>query len=63
MPTYLVTWEIDIFADSPEDAAKQAREIQLDRTSLATHFTVRDPRGAIKEVDLGEEGNSEVGTF
>ncbi len=39
--TYLVTWEIDIEATSPEEAAKQALEIQRDPNSEAVAFTVK----------------------
>ena len=38
---YLVQWEIDITASSPEEAAKQALEIQQDKDSEALMFTVR----------------------
>ena len=42
---FRVRWEIDIDADSPEAAARQALEIQRDPNSLATIFEVkwRDP--------------------
>lgn len=40
MTTYRVKWEIDIEADSPEAAAVEAREIQLDFESIATYFEV-----------------------
>lgn len=40
MPTYHVTWEIDIEADSPEEAATVARYIQLDPENIATVFAV-----------------------
>ncbi len=39
---YLVTWQIDEFADSPEQAAKQALERQRNPESIATIFTVVD---------------------
>lgn len=38
---YEVKWEIDIDADSPEEAAQKALEIQRDPNSIATHFEVR----------------------
>jgi len=38
---YEVKWEIDIYADSPEEAAQKALEIQRDPNSIATHFEVR----------------------
>ncbi len=42
---FRVRWEIDLDADSPEDAARQALAIQRDLNSLATIFEVkwRDP--------------------
>ncbi len=40
--SYLVSWDIDIDADSPEEAAQMAREIQLDPESFATIFMVKD---------------------
>jgi len=40
MTDYLVTWKIDIEADSPEEAAKEALLIQKDQGSYATCFTV-----------------------
>jgi hypothetical protein len=40
MPTYLVTWEIDIDADSPREAAEKALAIQRNPESTATVFQV-----------------------
>jgi len=37
---YLVKWEIDITASSPQEAAKQALEIQRDKNSEALMFDV-----------------------
>jgi hypothetical protein len=37
---FYVEWRIDVYADSPEDAAMQARDIQLDSASSATVFHV-----------------------
>ena len=37
---YLVTWSIEVTADSPRAAAEQALEIQRDPNSLATCFMV-----------------------
>ncbi len=56
MRTYKVMWEIDISADSPEEAARRAREIQLDPESWATVFVVRGGyvRGRV-EIDLSKE--------
>lgn len=40
MTNYLVEWSIDIEADSPEEAARQALEIQRNPASIATVFRV-----------------------
>ena len=37
---FRVVWEIDIEADSPEEAAAEALKIQRDPESTATDFTV-----------------------
>jgi hypothetical protein len=37
---YLVKWEINIEANTPEEAAVKARAIQLDSQSFATVFEV-----------------------
>lgn len=50
---YLVTWIIDIYAESPEDAAAQARKIQLDPKSVATVFDVQDQKSNVTtSIDL-----------
>jgi hypothetical protein len=44
MPTpYLVRWEITLEADTPEEAAQKALDIQRAPDSIATVFKVRDP--------------------
>lgn len=53
--TYAVIWEINIEADSPEEAAKEGIRIQQDPESLASHFHVVDEDGVIYEVDLLED--------
>ena len=53
MTHYLVTWKIDLDADSPEDAARQALEVQRDPASIATFFTCKDVVRNLKtDVDL-----------
>lgn len=39
---YRVTWEIDIDACSPREAAERARAVQLRERSVATVFIVTD---------------------
>jgi len=39
---YLVTWQIEIYAGSAEEAAREALEIQRDQESIANVFTVSD---------------------
>jgi hypothetical protein len=52
MPEYLVTWSIDIEADSEEEAAKQAQEIQRDPESTATVFSVESDDSPVKLIDV-----------
>lgn len=51
MNEYTVTWAIDIDADTPEEAAKEAMAIQRDPDSIATVFMVSDGKTTTK-VDL-----------
>ena len=50
MANYLVCWEIDIIADTPEQAAQDALRIQRDCNSIATVFEV------IEGCDCGKQG-------
>lgn len=52
MKTYAVTWEIEIDAESPEAAAREAFRIQRDPTSCATVFKVWDEDGIDTTVDI-----------
>ena len=49
---YLVSWEIEVYAESPEDAALKCLAIQRDVNSKATVFVVRDDKGKLVTVDL-----------
>ena len=49
---YKVVWEIDLDAESFEDAARQALEIQRDPASIATCFTITDENGVCRDIDL-----------
>lgn len=62
---YKVVWTIDIEANSPEEAAKEALEIQRDKGSEAVAFEVMNPNTGklIKHVDLlnpNDESLSEI---
>lgn len=50
--SYRVTWEIDVDASSPRDAAEQALAIQRDVFSDATVFTVKTAGRRSELVDL-----------
>ena len=50
MTEYRVTWEIDIIANSPREAAEEALKIQRDCDSEAICFDVND-----EFIDLLEE--------
>jgi hypothetical protein len=51
---YLVRWEIEVSASSPEDAARTALEIQHNPCSVATLFFVADEADGWIRVDLEE---------
>lgn len=58
MSSYRVIWEIELEADSPLWAAREAEAIHLDRESIAKVFTVieREPTtGQVYQVDLGTD--------
>lgn len=61
MPSYLVTWEIDIDADTAHEAARQAHEIVCRPDTLANVYKVieHDSNGEAVTVDLEEETNVE----
>lgn len=50
---YTVTWAIEVYADTPEEAAREALRIQRDPESMATVFTVQAfPDGGSVNIDL-----------
>jgi hypothetical protein len=52
MPDYHVSWEIDgIDAESPEDAARECREMLLDPANTASIFHVTSDDGDSVEID------------
>jgi hypothetical protein len=55
MMSYRVSWEIDLDADSPREAAERALEIHRQPDSIATVFTVADETGNSIQVDLEED--------
>ena len=60
MKNFRVMWEIDIEADSPEEAAVKALEIQRNPASWATGFDVyHEPTGYVR-VDTEELPQSAV---
>ena len=52
---YLVTWEIDIYADSPREAAEKAWDHMRAPDSIANVFNVLDKNGVGTIIDLSEE--------
>lgn len=62
MKSYRVVWEIDLDADSPQEAAAQALAIQKDTYpgTLADHFSVWDEDGNRTEVDAGRDAEGKV---
>lgn len=49
--TYLVTWQIDLSAENPVQAAEMALKIQRDPVSTATVFTVHQGMLVAEAVD------------
>jgi hypothetical protein len=61
MPDYKVAWVIEIDADNPQGAARQALAIMRDPASIATVLTVTDDQGNRVDVDLlGQERDLRV---
>ena len=55
MPNYTVNWAINIDADTPEEAARNARDVQLRPDSIATVFTVAaDGRAVAVDLTMGD---------
>lgn len=52
MPLFTCRWEVEIDADTPEEAAEQARVMQLDPENIATFFIVTDESGKAVHVDV-----------
>jgi len=52
---YRVVWEIDIDAESFEEAARKALDIQRDPESIATCFVITDEIGNRSDVDLSDK--------
>lgn len=53
---YRVRWEIDVWADSPRDAAILAMELHANPHGIAHHYVARAlPNGTWVNIDLDEE--------
>lgn len=53
MNEYLISWTIDIAAETPLEAAQEALGIQRDLESTATIFECTDEHGVKHEIDVG----------
>ena len=60
MPEYHVTWEIDLDAESPREAAEKALHIHRNPESIATVFDVTDETGHTERIDLDEAEDDEA---
>ena len=49
---YIVQWEIELSADTPEEAAREALEIMQDKSSEALFFKVIRDDGHLVDVNL-----------
>lgn len=54
MTLYRVTWDIDVIADTAEEAARWALRIQRDPQSIATVFDVEGDDGTVT-IDLEDQ--------
>jgi hypothetical protein len=54
MPTYRVKWTIDVDAESAKEAAEKALEIQRDKESTATVFSVSTKVETTEVIDLSD---------
>lgn len=56
MPEFTVVWEIQVDAETHEEAARRARALQLREDSVATVFEVHHPMPGVESrtVDLSE---------
>jgi hypothetical protein len=52
---YTVAWTVQVQADSPEQAARRARVMQIDPDTAATVFDVADDKGAWR-IDVAQDG-------
>ncbi len=53
---YKVTWEIEVEADSPDEAARMCRKIQLDPRNIASVFMVEDTdTGVVSQIETDPE--------
>lgn len=59
MSNYLVIWEIDVEANSPQEAAIEARKMQIIPNTEALHFTVKDDKKCVTEVQLNPVADTE----
>jgi len=58
--SFRVTWEIDIDAASPREAAEKALHIQRDPNSIATVFAVAEKRH-LQQIDVRPESPAAIG--
>jgi len=54
VPEYHVLWEMDVIADNPLEAAKEALNVHRDLSSIASVFTVTDAAGVETTIDAIE---------
>lgn len=60
MPSYHVSWEIELDAGSPEEAAAEALSVHRDPGSMATVFIVTAEDGTRYTVDMEEPPEDRV---
>ena len=48
---YIVTWRVEVTAESPHDAVKKAREMQLNPETFGTFYEVAIKWGVVTDKD------------
>jgi hypothetical protein len=59
MPDFHVTWEIEVVAEDPVAAAREAEKSQRKAGAWASVFDVTDDHGETTRVDLAEQGSAQ----
>jgi len=60
MPSFRIVWEVDVDADTPLEAAREAFSMMTDPESTAVVFSVTDPNGDTVTIDLDDMDSARI---